>query len=332
VYSEQAYVITVGDDKWAAPYRTDIVVRAGKPVEGVNFVLGRATRLHGRVTAGKDARPVAQTYIVAMVFEQRELPAELQRKGSRFQGVSMQLGTYTDKDGRFELHLGPGVYMLNGPDRTQPLKITIPPDKPPAEIVQDFRLPRPVTGPLDGRVIDTKGRPVAGANVDGHFTNSETRSGFAPVKTDAQGRFQVERSLDTLVLHARSADGTRAGIARVAATAKEAQITIRGPLASESGRPLDLDGKPLAKKKLDYGMRIYADAPEENGFRNYRDCFGGTVETDAKGRFTLTGLIPGQAYYVSRIVNEGKSVQMLKEVKPKGPGAIDLGDLRVENK
>ncbi len=40
--SEQVYVVAVNGKEWAAPYRAGLVVHAGKPVAGVDFVLGRA--------------------------------------------------------------------------------------------------------------------------------------------------------------------------------------------------------------------------------------------------------------------------------------------------
>ena len=39
--SEQVYVVAVNGKEWAAPYRAGLVVHAGKPVAGVDFVLGR---------------------------------------------------------------------------------------------------------------------------------------------------------------------------------------------------------------------------------------------------------------------------------------------------
>ena len=73
----------------------------------------------------------------------------------------MQLGRSTDAEGRFEFAVGPGDYQLSGPVRGQPIKLTIPTAEPPREIVQDFNLPRQLTGPFTVRVVGADGKPAA---------------------------------------------------------------------------------------------------------------------------------------------------------------------------
>ncbi len=53
----EAYAVYVEDKDWAAPSRLDVVVREGKPAEGVDFKLTRGTIIHGRVTVGSGNRP-----------------------------------------------------------------------------------------------------------------------------------------------------------------------------------------------------------------------------------------------------------------------------------
>ncbi|MGH7222680.1 MAG: sigma-70 family RNA polymerase sigma factor, partial [Gemmataceae bacterium] len=252
VHSEHAYIVAVQDKHWAAPYRSGIVVRAGKPVSGVDFVLGRATRLHGRITVGKDGRPASLIYF-SLAIDKGEIPPELRVPNDRtYHPVRMNFPGEIDKDGHYEFHLGPGEYQLRTQLRVAPVKITIPVVNPPAEIVRDLRMPRQETGRFTGRVVDAKGRPVVGAVVDGQYA-AQTGRWFPPVKTDEKGRFTVERSLDPLVLRAQSADKGRAGVVRIDAEASEAKIVI-GPVAKASGRLLDLQGKPLAGKELPYGI------------------------------------------------------------------------------
>jgi hypothetical protein len=141
VYSEQVYVIAVTDKRWAAPYRAGVVVRAGRAADGIDFVLGRATRLYGRAIVARDGRPVPKAE-VSVMFGSERFPEEL-RVGDRGEDrpsapASMTLRDRTDEEGRFEFHLGPGEYRLEWPRRL-PLRFTIPADAPPAEIVQDLR-------------------------------------------------------------------------------------------------------------------------------------------------------------------------------------------------
>jgi hypothetical protein len=141
VYSEQVYVIAVNDDRWAARYRAGVVLRAGQSADRIDFVLGRATRLHGRVIVARDGRPVPKAE-VSVMFGNERYPVELRVEDRKEDGsstpASMTIRDQTDEDGRFEFHLGPGEYLLTWPRRL-PLKFTIPADAPPAEVVQDLR-------------------------------------------------------------------------------------------------------------------------------------------------------------------------------------------------
>lgn len=324
VHSEHAYIVAVQDKCWAAPYRSSIVVRAGKPVEDVDFVLGKATRLHGRITLDKNGRPASETYLF-LEINKGQIPKELRRPNDRsYHAVRMDLRTQTDKDGHYEFHLGPGEYQLKTQLRVEPLKIDIPAANPPAEIVRDVRLPRPQMGRFAGRVVDGEGKPVIGAIVDGTYA-AQTGVWFPPVKTDAQGRFTVERSLDPLVLRARSADNGRAGVVRVDAETAEAKIVI-GPVAKASGRLLDLQGKPLGGKELPYGIRVYLGDAK---FSAWTESFGGKAMTDANGHFTLKDLIPGEMYHINLPLDEHSS-RDVKQVKVPSAEALDLGDLRVD--
>lgn len=149
VHSEHAYIVTAQvDGRWAAPCRTGIIVRAGKPVKNVDFVLGPATRLHGRITIGKEEQPASGIEIV-LEINAGEIPAELRRPNDRTPHIlHLDVFRKSDIDGRYFLFLGPGEYQL----KTQrggmkPVKITIPADNPPAEIVRDLHVdPPPSSG------------------------------------------------------------------------------------------------------------------------------------------------------------------------------------------
>ena len=279
VNSEQAYIVTATKEGLAAPYRADVVVRAGKPVEGVDLVLGPATKLRGQVTVGKDNRPVPDAYIT-VVIDKGEIPKELRRKDDNiYHDMSMYFWAQTDKDGRYEFQLGPGDYEIRGPAHTEPVKVTIPAEKPPAEIVQNFAMPRPEVGTLWVMVADAQGKPVPGAVVSGRYSSSQARRWFFDQTTDDKGRFRIERSLDPLVLHASAAGGRLGGVKRVDAEANGTKVVV-GPVATAIGRLKGTDGKALGAEELTYGIRVFDGEPGNSPFS---DNFGGTVKTDRRG-------------------------------------------------
>ncbi len=141
--SEQAYIVEVDDKEWAAPFRGNVVLRAGKPAVAVDFMLRRVTRLHGRVTAGKDGRPVSKTWIM-LVIDMGEVPAEIRLGGKRnIEHVRKTNFAETDEGGHYEFRVGPGEYQLEGLDRLEPIKLRIPDDNAPLEFNHDIRIPDP---------------------------------------------------------------------------------------------------------------------------------------------------------------------------------------------
>ena len=185
----------------------------------------------------------------------------------------------------------------------------------------------PPTKTILGRVLDDKGQPVAGAEVTGYYTSIEAKRWIHAMKTGADGRFRFERCLHPMVLHARSADGLRAGVARSGVQDAALDI-VAGPVGSATGRLLDLKGDPIAKKPLQYGIRIHMDEPEN---RLSMPLFGGKATTDDQGRFELVGLVSGETYSLE-FLGDDAIYRNLKTFEPKGVVPIDLGDLRVDPK
>jgi RNA polymerase sigma factor (sigma-70 family) len=315
----EAYAVYVDDKDWAAPSRLDVVVREGKPVEGVDFKLARGTILRGTVTVGAAGRIVPSQYI--WVDESgAEAPDEFRAPGDRYaHQVLRQFGVMTDAVGRYSIRVGPGTYTLMGPPRTTNEKITV---KDEAEIVRDFRMPRPEKGSLTGRVVQTGARDmgVAGAMVEGIAANSSAAT-FAAT-SDAEGRFKTERSLDPLVIFAKSPDGSLGAIVEVGAEDPEVVIAL-SPTATATGLLLDEQGKPAANQQLYWGRRVYLDEDK----RVSTECFAPKVETDKAGKFSLASLVVGQEYKIS-VQRENKYL-MAGVVKPEKPGPIDLGTLKV---
>jgi hypothetical protein len=110
---------------------------------------------------------------------------------------------------------------------------------------------------------------------------------------DAEGRFRADRETEPLVVHARNADGSLAAI--VAVGAEDAEVTLAiATTASASGRLVDEEGRPAANQKLYWGRRVTLN---KEGLRQYLFA-SKEVATDARGRFTLPGLVVGQEYQI----------------------------------
>ncbi len=326
VYSEQQYLVTARLGSLVSPIRSDVIVRIGKPVDGVDLVLGPATQVRGRVTLGPARSPVLNLHLSAQV-DRGAVSQELPRPADDryYHGLILSLNATTNADGEYSFLLGPGEYQLSGPPRAEPIKFTIPEKDPPAEIVHDFHMERPEAGPLSGRVVDADGKPVPGAIVQGRYASDHARRWFGETKCDDQGRFQIERSLDPLVIHARSPDGSLAGMIRSAAEEQEVRIPV-GPVGAASGILKDKAGNVLAGKKLTYGVRIYMGEP---GHSSFSENFGGQVTTDDEGRFTLTGLILGEEYELNIEIDQ-HSWRRVTQITAKDASPIDLGEVTAD--
>jgi thiol-disulfide isomerase/thioredoxin len=318
VSPREAYAVYVDDKDWAAPTRLDVIVREGKPVDGVDFRLSRGTVIHGTVTVGAGNRP-APSQFIRLDETGGQPPADLHEKGDRaWREVRRQFGETTDSAGHYSIRVGRGIYTLMGPPRTGDEKITVNDE---AELVRDFHMPRPEKGTLTGRVVaaSTGSEAVAGARVEIAAVNMLAIP-FV-VTADADGRFQAERELDPLVICAKSPDGKLGAIVEVGAEDSEVVIPI-APTATANGLLLDLKGTPAAHQNVEWGRRVFVDEKR----RVSMTCFAPKVTTDAKGRFTLPALVVGQEYGISLLTNN--VYQPAGAVRPEKEGLIDLGTLR----
>jgi RNA polymerase sigma factor (sigma-70 family) len=316
VSAGEGYSVFVEDKDWTAPARLDVIVREAEPAEGVDFKLSPGTVVRGTVTVSPGPKPAPDQYIM---FDQTggQGPIDVDEEGHRTsRQIRRQFGATTDANGRYSIRVGPGSYTLVGPPRTTNEKITV---KDEAELVRDFQMPRPGKGPISGRVV-LSGKGVAGATVEIFAAN--TRSGVPfTVKTDAEGRFQCERSLDKSYVCAKSSDGSLGAIVEIGAEDPEVVIEV-APTATATGLLLDLDGKPAANVPLAWGRRIYLDDER----RLSTEAFAPKVKTDAEGRFTLPALVVGQEYNIA--LERKGTYHAAGVVRPESAAPIDLGTLR----
>jgi beta-lactamase regulating signal transducer with metallopeptidase domain/protocatechuate 3,4-dioxygenase beta subunit len=171
---------------WTVRAVPPVKLRQGKTA-AVEIELIEGVLVEGTVVVTDTGKPVAEARVVV------HRPA-LSRSGlARFFAV-------TDREGRYRLRLPPGETELSAeapqgftePSRIDGLKKVVLP-----EGVKSF------TGPtltllraaaLAGRVVDARGRPVAGVEIIGLCrAGTCIRVGGEKVTTDAKGRFRIER-------------------------------------------------------------------------------------------------------------------------------------------
>jgi hypothetical protein len=269
---EQAYMVAVVDDTWAAGSLKNIAVREGQAQDGLDFALIKGTILRGSVTEEPGHR--ASAGVIVMLREQGGLlPKEF--RGVLADRGELARGTVTtDARGGFQFRVGPGSYTVLGGkqlQRTEEVKVNVTDE---AEVVRDLTLassPREAT--LTGVVVEnTPGgeRPVAKARV-------VTSPLGASTTADGQGRFEIRRKPGAIAVFAYNEDQGLGGFAVVSADETNAKLVI-SKAAKITGRIIDTEGKPQAKHRV--GIRL---SPRGDSVTR----FGISFMCDDQGRFTF---------------------------------------------
>jgi carboxypeptidase family protein len=223
------------------------------------------------VAIGADGKPFANRIVRADRLTKRD-PDEVT-------AFADPPAAQTDAEGRFEITgLPPGEFRL--------VALGLPP-KPESfpllgaeRVTAGTRGVRAILGTfgtIAGVVVDETGAPVARATVMA-MEASEVRSA---TETGTDGAFEL-KALDAGTaydLHASMKGKAPAKLERVAAGTKDARLALSVGL-SATGRLLDADGNPLKETSL----VLTTDASPTRAYG----------KTDADGRFTVTGLLPGR--------------------------------------
>jgi hypothetical protein len=114
-------------------------------------------------------------------------------------------------------------------------------------------------------------------------------------------------------LHVRIEDRKLGALARINADQTEVAMQLRN-LVEAHGRFLDEKGQGAAGRRIRSSVADVGVPLSE-------------AITDANGKFTLVGLLPDEEHAIR--LREGNQVPLLTKVTIKGPGPVDLGDLRL---
>lgn len=313
------------------------VVTAGRKIKPIELALEPATRVHGTLRGIKDEKPIAGEYLMLQstdgdAYYQLPKDEQLPDKGSnKALHLRQTRNARTDDQGRFEFYAGRGEYYLFS-DNVESAQVALDGQK---ELELNLQTKRPPKTKLQITVLrggDPK-RPVAGAQVQG-VGLEETSRRFGGT-TDAEGKLTTTREAMPARVFAKSEDGLLCGIAELDLDASELVVPL-GPAASAKGTLVDdATGRPLPEQEMPYGVKFtYTSTRDGSEFSVFSYYFGGSVTTDAAGRFAITGLAVGAVYDLQAVVQRGpdglpRSFRTIGTVQAHKPDVVDLGELRL---
>lgn len=285
VAPEKAYVAHVTHGTMVG-YKAPIVIREGKAVTSVEIELQEATAVRGKVTRGTPAKPVADEW-VSLRLDLGRVPDEIEqlrpRNGPDFwKAVEHQTSARTDENGLFLFFAAPGDYILSGPRQAEAEKFTITNQQ---HIHRTFHLPRPGLQQFRGVVRDGAGETIKNATVYGVYaTFNASRHHFVD-KTDADGRFDIERETQPARVHIHSGDKSLATVLEIDGETEERDVVLK-PTSQVTGRLVDQTGDPIVGGTVDYDTRVYLGGKDNPWW----STFGGKATTDKDGRYPLKHL------------------------------------------
>lgn len=268
--------------------------------------------------------PVAQQP-VSLQLELGRVPEEIQQLrqagGRTYPAIFHHDGMTTGADGEFRFVVAPGKYALFGPRQAKAHQFTIVDEK---ELEFDFHVPRQEFMQFSGVVRGPDGKPFADATVDGVYASAtHARHSFSG-KTDAAGRFSIERETQPAMVHVHSADKSLAAIIEIDGDLEKRDIALNRSFTAH-GRLLDLQGIPRTDAIVKYGVKVH------QGDKNapWTVSFGGRTTTDEQGHYVLKHLAQGVEYHVDLERSMNGPSSQIAMVDHNAATTIDLGEARL---
>jgi RNA polymerase sigma factor (sigma-70 family) len=295
----------------------------GKVKHEVEVTLPRGVLVRGKVTEAESGKPVASAVVSYYPRQDNPFADRAVRSWRHFPGEFVR----TKDDGTFEATVPPGVgtLMAKGPTRDyvlQPLDtkeltlgkpggapiyaqanapLDLKPGTDSAEVA--LKLQRGVT--IKGRILDPDGKPVQSA-VLYHSLNLQDNGDqayffhYSPLPVAVKdGSFALtgldpKAKVTVFILDRKDEFGGRA-VLSAGSDGEPATIKLQ-PCGKVKTRFLDKDGKPAKGHSL--GLQFTLDA-DRHAEMSHAEAMGGwnvLGHSDAEGRLTVGGLIPGVGY------------------------------------
>ena len=275
-------------DDWTAKGYDDLRVAEGGERDGLNFALERGVLIRGRALTTESGKPVPNAKVWAS------------GPGNG------RIDQTTDAEGRFALRVAPGEWYVATDEvgarrlgRQVYLRTTVDAThNPPLELrIPDTALLPPIPH-LEGTVLGTDGKPIAGTTV-------RTLGGFSAT-TDATGHYRFENQIEPGNLLIAERAGAMSKKAVEVRDAPNIDLRLDGRATTIQGVLTDEDGKPLP------GVEVTLGAQSARGGGG-----GGATTTDANGAYRFDGLYGGvDSFFLW--------------AKKKGYGAITIQPIRTE--
>ncbi len=265
VAPNQVYIVVVNDRLWASAPHEGFAVFPHTPVEGIDFKLRKATRIHGsvivpvwsdvsnnRVVLQQEGKSVAE--VAEAKFPEPEDPyTTVLRK--RKPTISRE--TFSDAEGKFEFFVGDGAsFKFLGTsdsdfqiadEESYEVDVQLKPSFAPAANLAD-------KSALLGLVVeDGVDKPSRDCRVtiaarDTSFKTIASRPAWETT-TDADGKFRGERIRGGSFAHAITSNKKLAAIIEIKDDKNVFVMKLR-PVAAASGKLVNADGKPIANQRL----------------------------------------------------------------------------------
>lgn len=320
---DQIYLVVASAKGLASAPQTGFAVFKGKPVEGKDFVLRAATRIHGKLVDQETQQPIAGGNVFVYQYGQdlhsmKDVVLPNPENSSKYVRPSTTYQTKSDAQGQFELFVGDGNFDIRPPQQETVETFQIAGESE-RQFVVKTKLSKQVE--LIGKVQDkSTNLPLAGATVFGISRSDGGRDWQAT--TTQNGEFRVMQFPAATYVYAVSADKKLAAIVEV----KEKQLSVAlnlQPVGTARGRLL-LTGtnEPWGGQAVHFGVQV----PDENN-QTWSNRFGGRTMTAADGTFELAGLVPGWKYELQMESRSNGTIPGLGEVLAQPGEAIQIGDV-----
>jgi protocatechuate 3,4-dioxygenase beta subunit len=283
-------------EEWAVAPKAGVTVEAGKTLSDTNFTIIKGGILTGKVTDKKTGNPVTDFRIDISVAGDY---------------IAFPMIAMIHKDGTYKIHVPPGdisimayspnVSMLNGNDAIS-MRLEDGETK-----TRDFSID--AVAPLraiHGTAVDTKGAPVASANISLYSTGRPPQLDV----TDAQGKFKFNdaRSGDFLVGTVKRF--ATAGPVTVPNGDSDIKLSLDAPISYAKGIVTDQDGKPI--KGAIVSLDMWPSGANGSGFGIKKSA------SDSMGRYWIGPIFSPFVYSVGAVAGGYSNAWSGQIAAPKG--------------